>query len=124
MVTIVRRWFPPTAAAVAEARGFLRQELAARVDDETTADLVLAVSELATNAVKHAATPFEVAVETDGIVRVEVEDRSPQPLVPGGAGPTATSGRGLGIVEQVCDRWGVHITGDAKCVWCERDLSP
>jgi anti-sigma regulatory factor (Ser/Thr protein kinase) len=123
MGTYARRRFPPTAEAIPEARAFLREALAARTNDDAAADLVLALSELATNAVKHAGTPFEVVVETDGRVRLEVQDSSPRLPVPTRAAPLATSGRGLLIVEELCDRWGVHVTQDAKCVWCERDLS-
>jgi anti-sigma regulatory factor (Ser/Thr protein kinase) len=82
----------------------------------------LVLSELATNAIRHAATPFEVVVETDGYVRIEVEDGSTRNPVKRPESITALDGRGLHIVEQVCDRWGVHIVQDRKCVWCEREL--
>ena len=78
------------------------------------------MSELATNAVRHAHTPFEVVVQTDGYVRIEVEDRSTDPPVR--KPPSEEGGRGLAIVEQLCDRWGVHIVREKKYVWCERDL--
>ena len=114
---------PPTAEAISEARTFLKETLAERVSDDTAEDLMLALSELATNAVKHAGTPFEVVVDTDGHARIEVEDSSPRLPTPSRAAPTATHGRGLAIVEELCDRWGVHIAQNAKCVWCERHLS-
>src|SRR4051812_20159274 len=122
MGTYERRRFPPTAEAIPEARGFLEEALGGRVGGEASAELTLALSELATNSVMHTATPFEVVVHTDGLVRVEVEDGSPCPPVPRTAAPMATSGRGLAIVDALCDRWGVHVTQDSKCVWCERDL--
>lgn len=31
--------------------------------------------------------------------------------------------RCLVILDNICDRWGVHVVRDRKCVWCERDLS-
>jgi len=123
MGTYLRRRFPPTADAVPEARTFLRESLPPTVSDDTAAELVLALSELATNVVKHAGTPFEVVVDTDGQARIEVEDSSPRMPVPTRAAPWAMSGRGLAIVDELCDRWGVHIAQNAKCVWCERDLS-
>jgi anti-sigma regulatory factor (Ser/Thr protein kinase) len=119
----LRRRFPPTPDAIPQARAFLREVLPPTVSEEAAEDLALALSELAANAVKHAGTPFEVVVDTDGIARVEVEDQSLMPPVPKHAAPTDTSGRGLALVGQLCDRWGVHIAEDAKCVWCERDLS-
>jgi anti-sigma regulatory factor (Ser/Thr protein kinase) len=124
MGTYLRRNFPPTAEAVSEARTFLKETLAARVSEDTAADLLLALKELATNVVRHAGTPFEVVVDTDGRARIEVEDSSPRLPVTTQAEPMATGGRGLVIVDELCDRWGVHIAQDAKCVWCERDLSP
>ena len=123
METYLRRSFPPTPEAVPQARSFLREVLPPAVSEEAAADLALALSELAANAVRHAGTPFEVVIETDGKVRVEVEDQVPTAPVPKDAAPMDTSGRGLALVEKLCDRWGVHIEQDAKCVWCERDLT-
>ena len=123
MGTYLRRSFPPTPDAIPQARNFVKETLAERVTDDTAADLVLALSELATNVVEHAGTPFEVVVDTDGRARIEIEDTSPRLPVPTRAAPEETSGRGLAMVDQLCDRWGVHIAQNAKCVWCERDLS-
>ena len=60
----------------------------------------------------------EVVVETDGRIRIEVEDSSTD--VPVLKAPSDEGGRGLLIVDWLCDRWGVHIVRDKKCVWCER----
>ena len=115
-----RRRFDATFEAVREARGFLRRATAGRVEPGAQSDLVLVLSELATNAVLHARTPFDVVVTTNGHVRVEVEDGSTN--APVRRVPSDEGGRGLMIVEQLCDRWGVQIAGGRKCVWCERDL--
>jgi anti-sigma regulatory factor (Ser/Thr protein kinase) len=80
------------------------------------------LSELATNAVLHAQTPFDVVVETNSVIRLEVEDGSPDQPVPQAPSNTAEGGRGLLIVDSVCDRWGTRTVRDRKCVWCERDL--
>lgn len=117
----VRRRFEATSEAVGEAREFLQTVIAGRVDPETHSAVTLALSELATNAVRHARTPFEVVVETtNGHLRIEVEDASTD--APVSKPPSAEGGRGLSIVDQLCDRWGVHIVREKKCVWCERDL--
>jgi anti-sigma regulatory factor (Ser/Thr protein kinase) len=121
MSTHVRRQFEGTPAAIQEARRFLHDAIADRLDPETQSDLSLALSELATNAVRHARTPFDVVVETDGHVRVEVEDHLTSFPFPE-ARPDEGGGHGLAIVDQLCDRWGVHIAREKKCVWCERDL--
>jgi anti-sigma regulatory factor (Ser/Thr protein kinase) len=118
-----RRRFDPSPESVREARQFARDAIAAHADGEVGEDLLLALTEMTTNAVLHAATPFEVVIVTDGQVRLEVEDGSTdEPVM---ASPTATTvgGRGLRIIEDVCDRWGVHVVQDRKCVWCERDLT-
>ena len=117
----VRRRFAATPEAVREARVFLQNVIAGRVDPEAQSDLTLVLSELATNAVHHARTPFEVVVETtNGHLRIEVEDGSTD--APVSKPPSDEGGRGLSIVDQLCDRWGVHIVREKKCVWCERDL--
>jgi two-component sensor histidine kinase len=95
----------------------LRQENAAAA---TIDDVGLVVSELATNAVKHAATTFEVAVRIGGRIRIDVSDESPVlPTPPQNVPPTAISGRGLQLVDALCDRWGVEVHDGYKCVWCE-----
>ena len=87
-------------------------------------DAVLLASELATNAVLHARSAFEVAVSTDDDhLRIEVSDNDPGvpqvQWVPAGA----TSGRGLLIVETLASAWGVSPTeGGGKTVWFELPL--
>jgi anti-sigma regulatory factor (Ser/Thr protein kinase) len=87
-------------------------------------DAVLLASELATNAVVHARSGFEVAVSTDvDRLRVEVSDADPGvpqvQWVPAGA----TSGRGLLIVETMAAAWGVTtLDGGGKTVWFELPL--
>jgi anti-sigma regulatory factor (Ser/Thr protein kinase) len=51
---------------------FLQNAIAGRVDTEMQSELTLVLSELASNVVRHARTPFEVVVETNGHVRIEV----------------------------------------------------
>ena len=118
----VRRHFDATPAAVGEARRFLSEVLAARVGPDAEYELALVLSELATNAVLHAQTPFDVVVETNSVVRLEVEDGSTDLPVPQPPSKSAEDGRGLLIVDRVCDRWGTHIELGRKCVWCERNL--
>ena len=99
---------------------FLQTVIASRVDPESQSELTLALSELASNAVRHARTPFEVVVEVNGQVRIEVEDGSAD--APVLKAPSNEGGRGLPVVDQLCHRWGIHIVREKKCVWCERDI--
>jgi anti-sigma regulatory factor (Ser/Thr protein kinase) len=117
----VRRRFAATPGSVREARGFLQRAIAGVVDAQTSNELTLVLSELATNAVRHAGTPFEVVVAADDPVRIEVLDGSTDDLVARDA--SDAGGRGLPIIDQLCDRWGVRLVDEGKCVWCERDLS-
>ncbi len=123
MATLRRRKFPPTPPSVRAARTYtvtaLRRET---VEPALISDIKLIVSELATNAVEHAGTIFEVAVHTDGLVRVDVSDQSPQLPERRPASPTTTSGRGLRVLDAICDRWGVEVHDGYKSVWCEKDV--
>lgn len=118
----VRRHFGASPRAIGQARRFLLDALGNRVSEEVAEDLALTVSELATNAVVHARTDFDVVICVNGKVRIEVEDGSTELPVPQTARQMAIGGRGLQIVDELCDRWGVRVLPGRKCVWCERDL--
>ncbi len=90
--------------------------------DVGTDAVVLMLSELATNAVLHASTPFDVtvAVAPDASsVRVDVNDGAggyPVPLEPDADAP---HGRGLHIVRTLADAWGIEMRRGqpGKTVW-------
>ncbi len=76
------------------------------------------VSELATNCTLHARTGFVLRLEVEEeCVRVEVTDGAPGGLHPRQYSSTATTGRGLRIVDTLARSWGVVPTGDGKTVW-------
>ena len=80
----------------------------------------LAVSELVTNAVVHAASVVVLTVKVlGGYVRVEVEDRGAQVPVRRAYTDTMRTGRGVGLVEDTVSRWGVVDLPDGKVVWFE-----
>ena len=87
---------------------------------------VLLVSELFGNSVRHSRScaPGEtvtVAIAAgDGVVRVEVNDRS-GPGVPalGSADRDAEGGRGLQLVERLAARWGWRRRGGRTVTWFE-----
>lgn len=80
----------------------------------------LLVSELVTNAVLHAQSGIEVVVRHGGRrLRVEVGDASRTPPVLRRHDEDAMTGRGLSLVDQLSEAWGVERNADGKRVWFE-----
>jgi anti-sigma regulatory factor (Ser/Thr protein kinase) len=115
---VQRREFPPESLSVREARRFVVECDA--VEGVERGALELAVSELASNAVLHAGTPFEVTVErlTDG-VRVCVSDSHRSLPRPRDADPGTVTGRGLAIVKALSRELRFEETDAGKRVWFE-----
>jgi anti-sigma regulatory factor (Ser/Thr protein kinase) len=112
--------FLPVAAAVRAARRFVSDVLAQWELDDLAADGRLIVSELATNAVRHANSPFRVSLRrSDRSVRIGVEDVSTDP--PARRQPTLTQahGRGMLLVEGLSAEWGTMPLDGGKLVWSE-----
>ncbi|MFF5027008.1 ATP-binding protein [Streptomyces collinus] len=91
---------------------------------ERSADVSLCVSELATNALLHGAPPgrgFLVRLRYDGdLVRAEVHDSGPgTPEFVNQGHDLDEGGRGLLLVSQLADKWGVQNRTPGKAVWCE-----
>ena len=106
---------------VAEVRGSVRRLLAAPTYDRCRDDVVLALSELVTNAIVHAGGPVQVRIRAGrSSVRLEVADPSPaQPAVVR-ATLDQEGGRGLHLVSMVAKGWGVEAApDDGKTVWAE-----
>ena len=121
VVTDDMRAFSPTVAAVARARGFVREFLetvprhAALVPDA-----LVVVSELATNAVMHARSGFEVSLSSSAhVLRIVVRDASSTLPVRRTPDRAAEGGRGLTLIAAMAERWGTEITDSGKVVWAE-----
>lgn len=85
----------------------------------------LLVSELATNALLHARTPFTVTIERHPVLRIEVHDADPRLPHPRDYGPEASSGRGLHLVERMAHSSGtVTLPSGGKAVWFEMAWDP
>jgi anti-sigma regulatory factor (Ser/Thr protein kinase) len=112
------RVLPPQPASVGEARRAVRALLAAAGRDDLTDTAELLVSEVVTNALLHAGTDIVLRATLDGTtLRVEVGDGSPHLPVRRRYGATSGTGRGLLMLEQLVDDWGVSRQGDGKTVW-------
>ncbi len=109
------RVFEPTRSAVPRARWFVAAALRAAGLSHSPADLL--TSELASNAVDHSITPFEVSVLIGDEVRVEVVDGSAAVPVRVTAAPDAERGRGLWVVDALASAWSVEPSARGKTVW-------
>ena len=121
----LERVLSATPEAAAQARHAL-DSLVPRLPDGQVRDLRLLVSEVVTNAVRHANLGDNDAIRlvvdlADHALRVEVHDpgtgfipQAPRP------DPARPSGWGLYLVAELADRWGVDSDHETL-VWFELD---
>jgi len=110
--------FAPAMTSIPQARNLVLERVSGEAVDR---DMVaLLTSELVTNAIRHARTPFRVDVNRrDGAIQVGVSDAStarPQVL---DAPAEALNGRGLQFVSRYASDWGVQRRPGGKRVWFE-----
>jgi PAS domain-containing protein/anti-sigma regulatory factor (Ser/Thr protein kinase) len=115
-----------TTASVARARATVDEHLTGVLPPTTLEDVRLLVSELASNAVKHAGgDDYVLGLDLDPHrLRVELADRGPGPVAGASTqlrGALPEGGYGLGIVDRLATRWGVERgTGPTPTrVWFE-----
>lgn len=117
-------------ASVAVARHRLREWLQRQgVGDSVVYDATLVLSELVSNAVQHGRPTsrgrLDVAWSLEGerlVIEVADGGRATS-LVPLPRNAEADHGRGLVIVQEVCDRWRVDRRGDTTRVVAELVLA-
>src|SRR3954454_12923550 len=116
------RRFLPGPASAALARHLVAQACMewSLLSLRETATLI--VSELASNAIEHAATDFDVTVSyTTAYLRVAVRDGGPAlpTWVPDGVPDPVVSDRGFGlyIVDAAATAWNTISIADGKIVW-------
>jgi anti-sigma regulatory factor (Ser/Thr protein kinase) len=121
------------AHAVTGARRFATATMAQWGVTEHADDIAIVLSELLTNAYRHALGVPAAAlayssgvrhrvrlglVHTGALMLCAVADPSDQLPVPRPAGELAETGRGLHVVEALADKWGYFAPGQAgKVVW-------
>jgi anti-sigma regulatory factor (Ser/Thr protein kinase) len=122
-----RAVFELAPEAPSRAREVVNAELGSAVSAKVLEDATLLVSELVTNAVRHAPgegmPEIELRLKVDpSRVRVVVSDPGTgfvtEPRLPTAA---ESSGWGLYLVDRIADRWGV-ISKDRSEVWFEIDV--
>ena len=86
---------------------------------EPLADAVeLLTSEVVTNALIHAGTPMVLRLRREGPgVVIEVQDGSSLPPARRHYSATATTGRGVEVLDSLADAWGWRPDDDGKTVW-------
>ncbi|MFF9785746.1 ATP-binding protein [Streptomyces nigrescens] len=122
--------FPAERMAISRVRRQLRARLEEDGLESVADDVAVICTELVANAVLHGCLGFPpgvtlkvTAVWSDVQLRLGVRD-------PSGVRPreqefsaSRTSGRGLRLVDELSDRWGVQTdpSGSGKTVWTELD---
>jgi anti-sigma regulatory factor (Ser/Thr protein kinase) len=118
------RSFAASQQSVGAARRFVSENIT-DLTTELQDAVILMVSELATNALIHAASGFQLTIDrTKTRLRVSVADLGPG--VPSLQSPPSRQphGRGLQIVEQMSDQWGTSEAPKAgKTVWFQLNLA-
>jgi anti-sigma regulatory factor (Ser/Thr protein kinase) len=109
----------PTVQAPGEGRQFLRQQLCHNMPQKSLDTALLLVSELVTNAVRHAHTEIELAVTVEPTkVCVEVSDGCPDPpTVHYEHSPNSEGRWGMVLLSVLSDSWGVLCHPHGKTVW-------
>jgi anti-sigma regulatory factor (Ser/Thr protein kinase) len=110
-----------TPPPLVRVRQWARTTLPHLGDDHIHA-VVLVATELVTNAYEHGNGPTRIRLEHNRApcwVRLEVDDRSPEPPVVGHSRLDGHRGRGLIIVDKLATTWGTRPGDDGKTVWVE-----
>lgn len=83
-------------------------------------DVALVVSELASNAVRHASSAFSVTVRArGGSLHIAVQDGAALETTRSDGGLAPQPLHGLGLIDALATQWGVDGTHDGKVVWAE-----
>ncbi len=118
--TTTSELFVPVPLAIRAVRRFVASTLQAWGETDLLEDAAIVASELATNAVRHARSPFRVSMSRiDGTVKLMVRDGSEVPAEPRPLTTDLEGGRGLTLVAALCPSWGTERTADGKVVWAE-----
>jgi anti-sigma regulatory factor (Ser/Thr protein kinase) len=112
-----------------EVRGWTRQVLP-ELGGDHLADVMMVAVELVTNALDHGDGPRSIRLTRSSrpcVVEVEVEDSNTAPLTRGVSrfGEARHRGRGLVMIANVSQEWGVRCDEAAarKTVWAEVDCT-
>ncbi|WP_225095401.1 SpoIIE family protein phosphatase [Streptomyces sp. CoH27] len=121
----VAEWrFDPDPREVGRARRLVRAQLLAWGLPQAVETAELLVSEVVTNAVRHAGSrPVDLRVVRADALLFEVTDDEPALPTMLGPGPYDESGRGLRVVSRLAREWGATASGHRKTVWFEQAVT-
>jgi len=112
--------FLPVPKAIPALRRFVTGTLRCWGEEALVPDAALVVSEMATNAINHAISPFHASiVRSAGRVRISIEDAGPGSAVQRATTHEDISGRGIVIIDALSQRWGLGELPSGKVVWAE-----
>jgi Histidine kinase-like ATPase domain len=114
----IRARLRPVPDACRQVRQLVTQACATWHRSELTATAALVATELVANVVRHAHTTMEFTLGLrDGRMSLAVRDGSRRLPRPGDAKLTDAGGRGLRLVRELTESWGVLPFSDGKVVW-------
>ncbi|MEU3918593.1 SpoIIE family protein phosphatase [Streptomyces sp. NPDC029004] len=117
----VAHWeLPAEPVAVGHARELATGQLREWDLEELTFSTELVVSELVTNAVRHAEGPLQLRLIRDRTLLCEVADTGHTSPHLRHSEAEDEGGRGLFIVAQLVHRWGTRYTESGKTIWTEQ----
>lgn len=120
---------PYSTVAAGEARRLGREYLHGRLDEARAVEVLVMISELVGNAVRHGKPEVDgrvgLRLEADvGLVRVVVTDAAPEfEFERDTFDKDDMTHFGLLMVDGLADRWGLSLDGK-KAVWFEVDVEP
>lgn len=111
---------PPVSTGIGEARRFTRDQLKSWGLTTLADNAILMISELVTNAILHGGEGAVLTLMADDLkIRAEVRDSNPAMPVVRNYSDTATTGRGMVIVDALAAAWGTFPVTGGKVVWFE-----
>jgi anti-sigma regulatory factor (Ser/Thr protein kinase) len=113
---------PAEPAAVADTRARAARQVATWGLEELAFTTELLVSELVTNAIRHARPPIQVRMILGTGLDCEVSDASVTAPHHRRADRYDEGGRGLMLVARLATRWGTRYTRAGKTIWAQQPL--
>ena len=114
----------PSLHTVAQARRDVRGLLISWGVEAGSWETELLFAEVAGNAVRHARTRFDILLAVDrATLRCEVTDADPRIPQLDDRPLDAEGGRGLRLVDELSDHWGVSVHNEGKTVWFQLTVS-